>query len=284
MRWIFLGSPRWTYSTLFIGDRQTRLKRAAGENKAKSKINNKSSKGSSSRESRRTQQEGRGKGRQPAAAGQAYMYAQPTPNTMSFRRCLLVHVSALVGLATASTASGSAGASSSKGSGAVGFTFLRQFAAPRCRRVLLATRYISCASTGDVDNDDSTNDTPTPVPSIRIQPRHRHLLDQVITNLTQNAYHNIVVVNGAGVSTSCGIPDFRTPGTGLYSKLEEYKLPYPEAIFELDYFRSKPQAFATLAKEIWPGQMEGPKPSRTHAFLRVLQDRGVLRRVYTQSE
>ena len=48
---------------------------------------------------------------------------------------------------------------------------------------------------------------------------------------------NIIVMTGAGISTSAGIPDFRSPGTGLYSKLEKYNLPYPQAIFELDYFK-----------------------------------------------
>jgi len=119
--------------------------------------------------------------------------------------------------------------------------------------------------------------------SISLRDNQRNLLDEIATNLAQDQYRNIVVVNGAGVSTSCGIPDFRTPGTGLYSKLEEYHLPYPEAIFELGYFRMNPQPFATLASEIWPGQDDGPKPSRTHAFLKVLQDRGMLRRVYTQN-
>jgi hypothetical protein len=47
----------------------------------------------------------------------------------------------------------------------------------------------------------------------------------------------IIVLTGAGISTSSGIPDFRTPGTGLYSNLEKYRLPYPEAIFDLGYFR-----------------------------------------------
>jgi hypothetical protein len=38
----------------------------------------------------------------------------------------------------------------------------------------------------------------------------------------------IIVLSGAGVSCSAGIPDFRTPGTGLYDNLEKYNLPYPE--------------------------------------------------------
>lgn len=48
---------------------------------------------------------------------------------------------------------------------------------------------------------------------------------------------NVIVMCGAGISTSAGIPDFRSPGTGLYSQLEKYNLPFPEAIFQLEYFR-----------------------------------------------
>ena len=54
-------------------------------------------------------------------------------------------------------------------------------------------------------------------------------------------------MTGAGISVAAGIPDFRSPDTGLYAKLEEYKLPYPEAIFNIEYFRTTPEPFYRLA-------------------------------------
>lgn len=71
----------------------------------------------------------------------------------------------------------------------------------------------------------------------------------------------------------------RSPKTGLYSNLAKYDLPYPEAIFELDYFSEDPTAFYELAREIWPGTYH---PTPTHFFIRHLHDMGVLKRNFTQ--
>uniref|UniRef100_A0A7S3K0N6 Deacetylase sirtuin-type domain-containing protein n=1 Tax=Aureoumbra lagunensis TaxID=44058 RepID=A0A7S3K0N6_9STRA len=91
---------------------------------------------------------------------------------------------------------------------------------------------------------------------------------------------DIVVLGGAGMSTSAGIPDFRSPGTGLYDNLQKYNLPRPQAIFELEYFRERPQAFYELARELWPG---GYAPTPTHCFIKLLYDKGRLLRCFTQN-
>ncbi|OEU16136.1 NAD-dependent deacetylase sirtuin-2 [Fragilariopsis cylindrus CCMP1102] len=103
-----------------------------------------------------------------------------------------------------------------------------------------------------------------------------------LAELIQNGKaKRIIVLCGAGISTGAGIPDFRSPGTGLYDNLSKYNLPYPEAIFDVNYYRKRPDAFVTLAKELWPGITF--KPTMTHHFLKVLADKGLLLRIYTQN-
>lgn len=92
---------------------------------------------------------------------------------------------------------------------------------------------------------------------------------------------SIVVMAGAGLSTASGIPDFRSPNTGIYANLQKYNLPYPEAIFEIDYFKSNPRPFNTWAKEFYPGANYLPNPA--HYLLKVLQDKEKLSKYFTQN-
>ncbi|XP_026797015.3 NAD-dependent protein deacetylase sirtuin-2 [Pangasianodon hypophthalmus] len=105
-------------------------------------------------------------------------------------------------------------------------------------------------------------------------------LDGVARYIQSGKCKNIICMVGAGISTSAGIPDFRSPGTGLYSNLQKYNLPYPEAIFQIDYFKKHPEPFFALARELYPGQF---KPTVCHYFIRMLKDKGLLKRCYSQN-
>lgn len=105
-------------------------------------------------------------------------------------------------------------------------------------------------------------------------------LDGVVEYIKEKPDCKIITMAGAGISTSAGIPDFRSPSSGLYHKLDKYNLPYPQAIFELDFFTKNPEPFFTLARELLP---EGFRPTKSHYFIRLLWEKGLLLRHYTQN-
>ncbi|TPX70928.1 hypothetical protein SpCBS45565_g01420 [Spizellomyces sp. 'palustris'] len=90
---------------------------------------------------------------------------------------------------------------------------------------------------------------------------------------------NIMVLTGAGVSVSCGIPDFRSKN-GIYSRLDEFELDDPQQMFDIEYFRIQPQTFYSFAREIYPSNF---KPSPSHLFIKLLEEKGKLLRNYTQN-
>ncbi|KAH7335486.1 DHS-like NAD/FAD-binding domain-containing protein [Rhizoctonia solani] len=116
--------------------------------------------------------------------------------------------------------------------------------------------------------------------------RRRSKLDHIntpndVVNLIKRS-KNIVVLTGAGISVSCGIPDFRS-SSGIYAQINEsnnYELEDPQQMFDIEYFREKPSVFYSFASQIYPSNFI---PSPCHRFIRLLEDKDVLLRNYTQN-
>jgi NAD-dependent deacetylase len=85
-----------------------------------------------------------------------------------------------------------------------------------------------------------------------------------------------VVLTGAGISTPSGIPDFRSEGTGLWSRDE------PLEVASLSTFRTDPDRFFVwfrpLASQIF---MAAPNPA--HLALAELEDAGCIQSIITQN-
>jgi NAD-dependent protein deacetylase/lipoamidase len=85
-----------------------------------------------------------------------------------------------------------------------------------------------------------------------------------------------VALTGAGISVPSGIPDFRSPGTGLWTKVDPMKVAHVDAFHRdtqrfWEYYRPR---FAMLGDK---------RPNPAHEALAELERRGLLEAVITQN-
>jgi NAD-dependent protein deacetylase/lipoamidase len=108
----------------------------------------------------------------------------------------------------------------------------------------------------------------TPTPAIETQARQ-------LAELIQQS-ECTVALTGAGISVPSGIPDFRTPGTGLWEKVD------PMEVAHIEVFLSEPQRFWSYYRPRF-GMLEDKRPNAAHEALADLESRGMLEAVITQN-
>lgn len=94
-------------------------------------------------------------------------------------------------------------------------------------------------------------------------------------DLFRDAKH-IVVLTGAGLSTPSGIPDFRSEGTGLWSRDE------PLEVASLSTFRTAPERFFKWFRPL-ASQIFNAEPNPAHTALAKLEKHGHLHTIITQN-
>jgi NAD-dependent deacetylase len=87
---------------------------------------------------------------------------------------------------------------------------------------------------------------------------------------------SVVALTGAGISVPSGIPDFRSPGTGLWENVD------PMEVAHIDVFRRDPERFWHFYGARFQ-TLEDRRPNPAHAALVTLEQSGLLDAVITQN-
>ena len=98
---------------------------------------------------------------------------------------------------------------------------------------------------------------------------------EILAGLVREA-RSVVALTGAGISVPSGIPDFRSPGTGLWENVD------PMAVAHIDAWRADPERFWHFYGNRFQ-TLEGKQPNGAHAALVELERRGRLDAVVTQN-
>ncbi len=85
-----------------------------------------------------------------------------------------------------------------------------------------------------------------------------------------------VVLTGAGISVPSGIPDFRSPGTGIWEKVN------PMEVAHIDAFRREPDRFWHFYSQRFMS-LRDKLPNRAHEIVAEFERRGLVRAVITQN-
>jgi NAD-dependent deacetylase len=87
---------------------------------------------------------------------------------------------------------------------------------------------------------------------------------------------SVVALTGAGISVPSGIPDFRSPGTGLWTKVD------PMEVAHIDVFRRDPERFWHFYGDRF-ATLRTKEPNGAHRALVALEEGGHIDGVITQN-
>ncbi|NIT75654.1 MAG: NAD-dependent deacetylase, partial [Thermoplasmata archaeon] len=96
-----------------------------------------------------------------------------------------------------------------------------------------------------------------------------------LAELLRRSRHALALT-GAGISTDSGIPDFRSPESGLWSKID------PREVATWEAFRRNPRKFYRFWMERLPSLLQA-RPNVTHITLARLEENGLLQGIITQN-
>jgi len=103
---------------------------------------------------------------------------------------------------------------------------------------------------------------------------------QFIYKLKNNKFKKIVFLVGAGISTSAGIPDFRSEN-GIFAQMQKkYNLDSPREFFQIEYFYEHPESFYEFSKEFLSRSF---KPTLFHYFMSFINHKNLLYYIFTQN-
>ena len=86
----------------------------------------------------------------------------------------------------------------------------------------------------------------------------------------------VVVLTGAGISVPSGIPDFRTPMTGLWANVD------PMEVAHISVWRRDPERFWSFYGQRF-AILDGKEPNGAHRAVAELERRGLVSGVITQN-